>query len=126
MSRRITIRLGDEDYGKLQNRCQANNLDASFVVRRALFEYFSKAQTAEKQDKPASTGDPMPPEAFALEGPYRAWSGDLRAELRKRLKDMLALAHSALEQFPRTRGVRETYVAILTAYNHLEGVGHGR
>jgi hypothetical protein len=125
MSRRITIRLGDEDYEKLLKRSQVASLDFSFLVRDALGRYFSESGTANQQGKTASTGHPMPPEAFALEGPYRAWSGDLRLELRKRLKEMLALAHATADQYPRTKGIREVYLAILDAYHQLNGVGHG-
>ncbi len=122
MSRRITIRLGEEDFGRLQNRCQETGLDISFVVRDAVGRYFSDASTADDQ-QPASTAQFMPAEAFSLTGPYRAWSGDLRAQMRKRLVDMLALAHTTADQYPRTKGVREAYLAVLDAYYQLGGVG---
>jgi hypothetical protein len=126
MSKRITLRLGEEDYEKLQRRCQDMSLDISFVVRDALGRYFADSGTADRQDQCASTSPVMPAEAFAVTGPYRAWSGDLRVELRRRLLDMLALAHSTAGQYPRTKGVREVYVAILEAYNQLNEGGHGR
>ncbi|MBZ5499139.1 MAG: hypothetical protein LAP85_22295 [Acidobacteriia bacterium] len=126
MSRRVTIRLGDEDYAKLQNRCQAMNLDTSFVVKEALGRYFSDSGTTSQEAKPASTSQVMPAEGFERLGPYRAWSGDLRAELRKRLLEMLALSYATAEQFPRTKGVREVYIAVLDAYYLLNGVGHER
>lgn len=124
MGKRITIRIDDESFEKLQNRCQETGLDVSFLVREALGKYFAEA--AEPQARIAGANYVMPPEAFALTGPYRAFSGDLRAELYKRLKDLLALAHSTAEQFPRTKGVREAYLAVLEAYHRLNGVGHGR
>jgi len=126
MSRRITIRLADEDYQKLQSRCQDAGLDASFVVRDALGRYFSAVSAADPQAPSAAASNVMPAEAFALTGPYRAWSGDLRVELKKQLLRMLALAHATADQYPRTKGVREVYVAILDAYCQLNGVGHGR
>ena len=126
MGKRITLRIDDQCYEKLQSRCREAGLDTSFVVREALGRYFSEAGTADPQVRSAGASLVMPPEAFALCEPFRAWgSGDLRVELRKRLREMLALAYSAQEQFPRTKGVREAYVAILTAYNILEGVRHG-
>jgi len=124
MSRRITIRLGNEDYEKLQKRSQEASLDFSFLVREALGRYFSDAGTADQGAKPAGTGLAMPADAFALTGPYRAWSGDLRTELRKRLREMLALSHATADQYPRTKGVREVYMAVLEAYHQLEGVRH--
>ena len=126
MSRKVTIRLGDDDFERLQKRCQETALDISFLIREALSKYLANGGTATQEAKPVGAGLVMPAEAFALTGPYRAWSGDLRAELRRRLLDMLALAYSAADQYPRTKGVREVYLAVLDAYHHLNGVGHGR
>jgi hypothetical protein len=124
MSRKVTLRLSDEDFGKLQSRCQDTGLDISFIIREALSSHLSGAAPADQGGNPDSTNHAMPPEAFALAGPYRAFSGDLRAELRKQLKVLLALAHSTADQYPRTKGVREAYLAILNAYHQLNGVGH--
>ena len=124
MGRRITIRLEEQCFEKLQMRSQETNLDFSFLVREAMGRYLDGGTTAQEA-RPTDTGF-MPPEAFALTGPYRAWSGDLRQELRKRLLDMLALAYSAADQYPRTKGVREVYQTVLEAYHQLNGVGHGR
>jgi predicted transcriptional regulator len=124
MSKRVTIRLGDEEYEKLQNRCLATNLDSSFLIRDALSKYLADTGTTAQQAKPANTGMAMPDEAFALEGPFRAWSGDLRAEVRKRLKEMLALSHAAAGQFPKTKGIREVYMSVLEAFNQLNDGGH--
>jgi len=126
MGKRITIRIDDQSYEKLQKRSQEVNLDFSFLIREAIGRYFSEAGTADQQAQSAGTGQVMPPEAFALTGPYRAWSGDLRMELKKRLKQMLALSHTTAEHYPRTKGIREVYLAILGAYYQLNGVGHER
>jgi hypothetical protein len=124
MGKRITLRIDDQIHEKLMKQCRDLNLDASFVVREALGRYFSETGTADSPVLSAGAKYAMPPEAFALAGPYRAFSGDLRAALKKRLLDMLALAHSTADQYPRTKGVREAYRAILEAYHLLNGVGH--
>jgi hypothetical protein len=112
MGKRITIRIDDQSHEKLQNRSQETGLDFSFLVRDALGRYLSDA----------GTNHVMPAEALALTAPYRAWSGDLRAELRKQLLALLALSHTTAGQFPRTPGVREAYIAILEAYHRFKGV----
>jgi len=123
MSRRITIRLGEEDYGKLQKRRQEATLDLSFVVRDALRKYFADGGTTDREPKAPHAGQVMPAEAFALTPPYRAWSGgDLRTELRKRFLDLLALAHTAAQNWPRTPGIREVYSGLLGLGLHL-GIG---
>ena len=123
MSRRVTIRLGEEDFGRLQKRCQETGLDFSFIVRDALSEYFADSGTTDQEPKPPRAGQVMPAEAFALTPPYRAWSGgDLRTELRKRLLDLLALAHTATQSWPKTPGVREVYSGLLELGLHL-GIG---
>lgn len=122
MSKRITIRLGDEDYEQLQKRCRETSLDASFMIREALNSYLSKAGTTSKTAQPKNTGLAMPDEAFKMTPPYRAWSGDLRVELRKRFLDFLALAHSTAQTWPRSPGTREVYAGLLelTQYFRIE------
>jgi hypothetical protein len=126
MGKRITLRINDQCFEKLQSRCREAGLDTSFVVRDALGRYFADSGTMSQEAKLASTGQVMPAEGFERLGPYRAWSGDLRAELRKRLLEMLAISYATVEQFPRTPGVREVYLAVLDAYYQLNGVGHER
>ena len=123
MSRRITIRVGDEDYEKLRQRCQDATLDLSFLIRDAIGTYL-EGGTPAQEAKRTDTGLVMPPEAFALTGPYRAWSGDLRIELKERFLELLALAHTAAEHWPKTKGIREVYVALLSVCQHL-GIGDG-
>lgn len=127
MGKRITLRIDDQCHEQLQRRCQAAGLDISFVVREALGRYFSEAGTADQQAQSADTSHVMPPEAFGLTGPYRAWSGDLRVELRKRFLDLLALAHSTAETWPKSPGIREVYAGLLALAHYLgigAGVGH--
>jgi hypothetical protein len=121
MGRRITFRIDDQQFEQIQEKCRKTDLDASFVIRQALDLYFSGANVTDAQAPPTNPGSAMPPEAFALEGPFRAWSGDLRTELRKRLKETLALSHATAEQYPKTKGVREAYMSVLEAFNQLNG-----
>jgi len=123
MGKRITIRLGDDDYEKLQKRGLETSLDISFLVREALSKYLADGGTAAPEPTPARTGLFMPDQAFALTGPYRAWSGDLRVELRKRFLDLLALAHSTAQTWPRSPGIREVYAGLLALGQHL-GIGN--
>jgi hypothetical protein len=124
MGRRITIRIDDQCFEKLQSRCQATGLDTSFVVREAPNRYLSEAGIMNAQAKPSSTGLAMPDEAFSLTPPYRAFSGDLRVELRKQFLKLLALAHSTAQIWPRSPGIREVYAGLL-ALAHYLGIGDG-
>ena len=123
MGKRITIRLSDEDYERLQKRCSETSLDISFLVREALSSYLSQTGITDKPSQPADTGLVMPDEAFGMTPPYRAFSGDLRAELRKRFLDFLALAHSTAQIWPRSPGVREIYSGLLGLAHYL-GIGN--
>ena len=119
MTKRITVRLTDDMYEKLHLQSEASNLDVSCLLREAVDKYL--AETAATTQGPQSQAGSlvMPPEAFALEGPYRAWSGDLRVELRKRFLQLLALAHVTSLNWPKTTGVREVYTGLLALGKHL-------
>lgn len=120
MGKRMTIRLGDEAYEKLQKRSQEANLDFSFLIRKAIEGYLEDEDVEQRAIKVANPV--MPDEAFALAGPFRGWSGDLRVELRQRFLELLALAHTTAKNWPKTRGIREVYIALLSAGQHL-GIG---
>ena len=104
MSKRITIRLDDEAHERLQKRSESLNLDVSFLARTAINRYLDSGTPAQ-EPKPDYTNLVMPDEAFSLTPPYRAWSGDLRVELKKRFLDLLALAHSTAQIWPKSPGV---------------------
>ncbi len=123
MSRRITVRLDDRCYSNLRQRCNDVGVDLSFAIREALRKYVD-AVSSEKEAGTVTTNQAMPAEAFALEGPYRAWCGDLRIELRRRSVDLLALSHVAAENWKKSPGIREFFVAFLSACTHL-GIGQG-
>ena len=124
--RRITIRLDTQAYEKLRAKSQAVDLDLSFLVRDALAKYLDQKAPEAREDRGAG-GLVMPDEAFALTGPYRAWSGDLRTELRERFLDLMAIAHSAAQTWPKSAGIREVYAGLLSlAHNLGIGTGGGR
>ena len=112
------MRLDNEGYEKLKGWSQETNLDFSFLVRDAIAKYLD-GQPAHQNDTRPTVGPVMPAAAFALTGPYRAWSGDLRAELRNRFLTLLALSHVTAECWPKTKGIREVYVALLSVCHHL-------
>src|SRR5437773_2005015 len=112
MQRRITVRLSNEGYEKLRTRSRDAGFDLSFLVRNAI------AKCLDSEVAGAQTGTPpvnrtMPAEAFVLTGPYRAWSGDLRAEVRRQFTQLLAASHTCAQHWPKTPGVRESYAGLL-------------
>jgi hypothetical protein len=119
------VGLSDDMYEKLHLRSEASDLDVSCLLREAVDRYL--AETAGPTHGPQSQagGPVMPPEAFALEGPYRAWPGDLRVELRKRFLQLLALAHVTSLNWPKTQGVREVYAGLLALSKYLNIANSG-
>lgn len=125
MGQRITIRLDNEVYESLQGRSQELGLDRSFLIREAILKYLD-GEASDPEAMKSSARHAMPPEAFALTAPFRAWNGDLRTELRKRFLELLALANVTAEHWPKTKGMREVYLGILAVCEHLGFGGNGR
>jgi hypothetical protein len=115
--RRVSVRMDCKLYENLQQRSREIGLDFSATIRAAMDQYFD-GDSASK----VAPNAVMPAEAFALTGPFRAWPGDLRTELRKRLLALLALAYETARSWPRTKGLREVYLLLLEAASHL-GIG---
>jgi len=112
-SDRITVRVSGQTRESLKRRCRESGYDVSFVVRQALEAFLNgEAENGEGHGSP-NGGHVMPQEAFALTGPYRAWSGDLRVEVRRRFTELLAAAHVCAQHWPKTPGVRESYARLL-------------
>ena len=120
-TKRVTVRIDVDVDKRLRERCRKAGVDASFMIREALSRFLDR-DTAGCHGTMPHKDLVMPPEAFSLTPPYRAWSGDLRVELRKRFLDLLALAYATAEFYPKTAGTREVYMALLEACHHL-GIG---
>ena len=106
-SRRITVRLGQDDWVTVQSMRQGAGLDISGVIRAAL-----RAATAPKE---GNTATPKPPKPFTVPDrirsrtpKYRAWAnGNLRAEWNRQFDEMFALTLVCREFFPRTPGIAQ-------------------
>jgi hypothetical protein len=115
---RITFRLNPGLYEKLQKHSQDIGLDISAVIRAAVTQYIDSDATS--QDKANLS---MPAEALALIGPFQVWGSDIREELRLRFLKMLAMAHVTMGRWPKTKWVKELYMALLPLYQFLETDG---
>ena len=113
--RRLTVRLDQELYEKVQKYCHDAALDYSILVRKALSDFFNS--DAASKDKSTPT---MPGEALRLIGRYQTWGYDLRDQFRARFLDILAMAHVTTKRWARTPWVREIYLGLLQLYQHLE------
>ena len=125
MTKRVTVRLSDDMYEKLRLRSAASDLDVSCLVREAVDRYIAETAVSTHASQGEAGGPVMPAEAFALEGPYRAWPGDLRVELRKRFLQLLAIAHVTILNWPKTQGVREVYAGLLALSKYLNIANSG-
>jgi hypothetical protein len=108
----------DSKNEKLHKYSKELNVDISTLVRSAITQYLdNNSQTLKVID------DAMPPEAFQHTGPFLAWGkGDLRIELKSRLKQLLALAFVCQKHYPKTKGMRDVYLNLLPICRHL-GIG---
>jgi len=121
--RKITFRVDPTLAGLLDHRCQETGSDVSFVIREGLARYLNGEQESAKGQKiPPSTV--LPPEIHALTPEFLGFSGDLRAEVKRRFAGLLAAAHVCKEHYPRTPGVREAYAGLLALSAHF-GLGQG-
>ena len=112
-SNRITVRLSGQTCESLKRRCQESGCDSSFVVRQALDGFLEGDEgSGEGRGSPGGV-HVIPAEVFALTGPYRAWSGDLRVEVRRQFTQLLAASHTCAQHWPKTQGVREAYAGLL-------------
>jgi hypothetical protein len=111
--RRITFRLGIDLYEKLGEQSTRLGLDRSFLVREAVKEYLDRSSEQPKNQV-------LPPEIFELTMPFRAWSGDLRVEQQRQFMRLLALSSVTAQFFPKTKGTRESYTDLLSAYQHFK------
>jgi hypothetical protein len=111
-SNRITIRLSDEEMGRLREFRRESQTDISHAVIQAL-----NALLSPKEDAAPRTGAPphlFPPEQILTAIPkYLAWgSNDARPELKRQLIEILACSYALKRIFSRTPGIREIYEAL--------------
>jgi hypothetical protein len=110
---RISVRLPYVQMDRVQEFCEDTGHDISHVVRQALDAFLArKSGTASNSGPPKRLS---PPQAIIpLTVPYRAWgNGDARQELRSLFTQLLAASFALKELYPRTKGIREVYEALL-------------
>jgi len=121
MGKRITFRIENGDYERLSGRSRDTGLDCSYLIRRAIAEYLEgEPRARDTKSEHVAPRAVLPAEAFALTPPFRGWPGDLRAELKKRYMEMLALASITVAHWPRTKGIREVYDGLLELAHYLD------
>ena len=119
-SHRVTIRLSDDEFRRVEEfRCQDGS-DISSVFRRALDTFLPS-----RSDQTPSSGSPKrqsPPEAiFSIMGPYLAWAGgDLRKHRDKLYLELLACSFACKKLYPRSKGVLEGYEGLLQLRLYFE------
>jgi hypothetical protein len=112
-SRRISVRLNPESSERLEKLCQESGNDVSRVVRQALDVFMASKPGMGLINAPPKRLSP-PAAIIPLTAPYRAWgNGDARVELRSLFIQLLAVSFALSELYPRTKGPREIYEALL-------------
>jgi hypothetical protein len=111
LSRRITVRLSDDEFRRVEEfRCQDGS-DISHVIRQALDAYL-----APKSGETPNSGTPKrttPPEAVFDMVPQYLNHSDLRAERKRLFAHLLAVSFVAKKHWARTPGVVEAYEPLL-------------
>jgi hypothetical protein len=112
-SRRISVRLNDERLERLEKLCRETGIDVSQVVREALDAFFASRSGMESSSGPSRRLSP-PAEIIPLTTAYFASAaGNARAELRRLFIQLLAASFALKQLYPRTKGIKEVYEALL-------------
>ena len=116
---RLSVRLNQERWDRLEQYCQEAGYTPSTLVRRALDAYLSGNGTS-----PAVGAPPhrlAPPEQIGpLMPKYRAWAnGDLRKHRNKLFADLLAASFITKQHYPRTPGMLEGYEGLRQLCRHF-------
>ena len=112
-SRKISVRLKQEDRERLQEYCAQTRQDISRVVRSALNAFLLP------ELNPGTGGTPprrlSPPEQVdRLVSKYLAWpGGDIREQLNKLYAETLAASFACKKLYPRTPGVLDSYEGLV-------------
>jgi predicted DNA-binding protein len=113
-SRRISVRLKDDQLARLEKVCEETGNDVSQLVRQALDAFMST-----KSDMELNSGGPRrrsspPAGIIPLTTAYLAYgNGDPRKELKALFVQLLAISFVLKDSYPRTKGIGEIYEALL-------------
>jgi hypothetical protein len=112
-SRRISVRLSDDEFRRVKEICCQDGSDVSYVVRQALNAFLTCKPAQGSNHGPPKRSAP-PQGIISRTAPYLAWgSGDPRVRLRDLYAETLAASFALKELFPRTKGPKEIYQALL-------------
>ena len=108
-SRKISVRLKQEDSERLQEYCVQTGQDTSRVLRSALNAFLLPELDSGTGRTPPRRLSP-PEEIGSLVPKYLAWGrGDLRQELSKLYAEVLAASFACRKLYPRTPRIVEGY-----------------
>jgi hypothetical protein len=119
-SRRISVRLNDEQSKRLEKLCAETGSDVSQAIRRALDAFLAPKSALEPNDGLPKRLSP-PEEIIPLTTAYLAWAGgDARMELRTFFIKLLTASFALKGLYPRTKGIKEVYEALVPLYGLSE------
>lgn len=117
---RISVRLNGDQSESLDRLCRETGSDVSQVVRQALDAFLVPKSGPESSSSPPKRLSP-PEEIIPLTTAYLAWAGgDARTELRKFFVQLLTVSFALKGLYPRTKGIKEVYDALLPLYGLSE------
>jgi hypothetical protein len=120
-TKRITVRLNDNQWKALEGFCQTTGRDVSCAVRNALDSFCTTGVNSTSPSAPSPRSLAPPDQVLRLMTKYRAWArGDLRDERAEQYNELVAVAFACKELFPKTHGVREFYAGLLDLNQFIE------
>ena len=113
-SRKISIRLKQEDRERLQEYCAHTGQDISRVVRQALNGLIKPQSDAVAGGTVLPRRLSSPEQIAGLLSTYLGWAGgDLREELKRLFAKLLAVSYACKKLYPRTSGVLDGYEGLV-------------
>jgi hypothetical protein len=111
-SDRVSVRIGADRLGRLENRCREADCDISHVVRQALDLLLASGPTLASVSAPRRLNPPE--EMRHLVPKYLGWAnGDLRLERKKLFLELVAASFVCKKHYPRTSGILDGYEGLL-------------
>ena len=111
-SRKISVRLKQEDRERLHKYCAQTGQDTSRVLRSALKAFLLSELDSETGRTPPRRLSP-PEEIGSLVPKYLAWGrGDLRQEANRLYAEALAASFVCRKFYPRTPSIVEGYAGL--------------